>query len=178
MPQPPEPPESDGPGGPDSLPARLRTIYADEMGPAEKGLLLSWGAFAGTFAVTRGITHWLRHRDGSSGGSGGVVVGGRHLHHYNLGILLLASVGGVAVHGEEQRRRHPVTATAYGAGAALVVDELALLLDLSDVYWANDGRTSVDAAVGLLGLGGLLLAAAPFWTGAAREVLRSRPSRS
>jgi hypothetical protein len=68
-----------------------------------------------------------------------------------------------------------VTAAAYGSGAALIVDELALLIDLSDVYWANDGRASVDAAIGLIGGGGLLLAAVPFWKGASRELLRTRP---
>jgi len=159
-----------------ALPRRVRAVYADKVGPSEQSLLLSWAAFTATFGTARGLTHWLRRRDSGSSGSGGIVVAGRHLHHYNLGILLLSTVGGVAVHGQEQRRRHPLTALAYGIGAALVVDELALLLDLSDVYWARDGRTSVDAAVGLIGAGGLLLAAVPFWRGAAREVIRTRPA--
>ncbi len=136
--------------------------------------MLSWAAFSATFGTARGITHWLRRRDSSSGGSGGIVIGGKHLHHYNLGILLLTTVGGVAVHGQEHRRSHPVVAAAYGVGAALVVDELALLLDLSDVYWASEGRTSIDAAVGVIGVGGLVLAAVPFWSGAAREVVSTR----
>jgi hypothetical protein len=33
-----------------------------------------------------------------------------------------------------------VTALAHGSALALVVDELALLMDLKDVYWARDGR--------------------------------------
>ena len=53
------------------------------------------------------------------------------------GIGLLSGVGGVAVHGEDKRRRHPVVAISYGAGLALIVDEFALLLDLKDVYWAS-----------------------------------------
>jgi hypothetical protein len=103
------------------------------------------------------------------------VIRGRHLHHYNLGIAMLTAVGAIAVHGEEAARRHPLTATAYGSGVALIVDELALLLDLEDVYWAKDGRTSVDAGIGAIVLGGIYLAAAPFWHGAAREVVRTRP---
>lgn len=165
------------PAGTASLPSRLRDVYARQVGPAEQALMLSWAAFAATFGVTRAITHWLRRRDARSGGSGGLVLAGRHLHHYNLGILLLVAVGGVAVHGQEQRRRHPVTAIAYGSGGALIVDELALLLDLSDVYWANEGRTSVDVAVGTIAAGGVLLAAVPFWRGAARELLRTRRNR-
>jgi hypothetical protein len=117
------------------------------------------------------ITHRLRRR----GGAGGLVFRGRHLHHYNLGIAMLTAVGGVAVHGQEAARRHPLTAASYGSGVALILDELALLLDLEDVYWAKDGRTSVDAAVGAIVLGGIYLAAAPFWHGAAREVVRTRP---
>ncbi len=159
-----------------SLPARLRAVYAERVGASEQALMLSWAAFSATFGTARGITHWLRRRDSSSGGSGGIVIGGKHFHHYNLGILLLTTVGGVAVHGQEHRRSHPVVAAAYGVGAALVVDELALLLDLSDVYWASEGRTSVDAAVGVIGVGGLVLAAVPFWSGAAKEVVRTRES--
>lgn len=156
-----------------TLPQRLRAVYAKQVGPSERALLHSWVAFGATFGATRALTHFLRWRSGGSG-SGGIVVAGRHLHHYNLGILLLAGVGGVAVHGQEQRRQHPVTAAAYGSGTALIVDELALLMDLSDVYWANDGRASVDTAIGLIGIGGVVLAAVPFWRGTGREVLRTR----
>lgn len=67
----------------------------------------------------------------------------------------------------------PLTAAAYGAGAALILDELALLIDLQDVYWANEGRTSVDAAFGALALGGLYLAGVPFWHGADHEIART-----
>lgn len=169
----PSPPTT--PAGVASLPARLRAVYRDEIGTSERALLHSWLAFAATFGTARAVTHLLRRRDKGSGGSGGIVIAGRHLHHYNLGILLLTAVGGVAVHGQEDERQHPVTAAAFGSGVALIVDELALLIDLSDVYWANDGRTSVDAAVGLIGVGGAGLAAVPFWKGAAREVLRTRP---
>ena len=160
-----------------NLPSRLRAVYEKQTGASEKALLHSWVAFGATFGTTRALTHLLRWRSGG-GGSGGITVSGRHLHHYNLGILLLAGVGGVAVHGQEARRQHPVTAAAYGSGAALIVDELALLIDLSDVYWANDGRKSVDAAVALIGAGGLLLAAVPFWKGAGRELLRTRVDAS
>ncbi len=167
---------ADEPADAASLPARLRTVYRQQVGSSEKALLLSWVAFGATFGAARAVTHYLRREDTTSGGSGGIAIGGQHLHHYNLGILLLASVGGVAVHGQEQRRQHTLTAAAYGIGAALVVDELALLIDLSDVYWANEGRTSVDAAVGIIGVGGAILAAVPFWKGTARELLRTRSS--
>jgi hypothetical protein len=45
----------------------------------------------------------------------------------------------------------------------MIVDELALLLDLKDVYWAADGRESVDTAVGLIAAGGTIIAGMPLW---------------
>ena len=153
-----------------SLPRRLRSVYASRIGPSERALLLSWTAFGATFGAVRVITHRLRRR----GGAGGLVIRGRHLHHYNLGIAMLSVVGAIGVHGQETTRRHPLTATSYGSGLALIVDELALLLDLEDVYWAQDGRTSVDAAVGAIVLGGIYFAAAPFWRDATRELVRTR----
>lgn len=159
-----------------SLLHRLRTVYLRQVDPQEKALMYSWAAFGATFGSVRAITHLLRWRDSSSGGAGGLVIKGQHLHHYNLGIAMLIAVGGIAVHGQEPRRQHPVTAASYGAGAALILDELAILLDLEDVYWAKQGRSSVDAAFAALGLGGLYFAAAPFWHGVAREVVRTAPA--
>ena len=43
----------------------------------------------------------------------------------------------------------------YGVGAALTLDEFALWLNLRDVYWAREGRESIDAII----LFGALLAA-------------------
>ncbi len=34
---------------------------------------------------------------------GGIVIAGRHVHHFNFGIGLLTAVGGVAVHGRPWR---------------------------------------------------------------------------
>jgi hypothetical protein len=55
---------------------------------------------------------------------------------------------------------------------ALVVDELALLIDLKDVYWAKQGRTSVDAAVLVGATGATIAAGLPFWPHA-RQALRN-----
>jgi hypothetical protein len=77
------------------------------------------------------------------------------------GILTVSTVGGVALRGEDRLRRHPLVATAYGAGLALIVDEFALLLDLQDVYWAKQGRESVDLAIGLISTTGTVLVGVP-----------------
>ena len=147
---------------------RLRIAYTEQVGEGERNLLIVWTAFTATFAGTRALTHWIRAGHGPAGG--GMSVGGRHFHHYNLGIGLLAGIGALALRGERRHHKHPLTATAYGTANALIMDEAMLLLDLKDVYWAKDGRRSVDAAVTVIGLGGVYFAAAPFWHRAATEL--------
>jgi hypothetical protein len=150
---------------------RIRRAYRDEVGPVEQALLVAWSAFGVTFGITRAVTYWLHIGHGPA--AGGITIGGRHLHHYNLGIALLAAVGAAALRGQELHRHHPLTATAYGSGTALIIDEIALLIDLQDVYWAREGRRSVDAAIGLIAAGGIYLAGAPFWHRAAQECVRT-----
>jgi len=43
----------------------------------------------------------------------------------------------------------------------LIIDEFALLLDLKDVYWARQGRVSVDLGIGAVAVGGTGFAALP-----------------
>jgi hypothetical protein len=140
--------------------------FSTELGPSQRSALLSWLAFTGTFTATRGITYSIR---AGRGPFGNFSAGGEHLHHYLWGIGMLCGVGAVAVRGEERHRRHPAVAISYGSGLALIVDEFALLLDLKDVYWARQGRISVD-----LGVGGIALAGSYF---AALPVLRSVRNR-
>jgi hypothetical protein len=147
---------------------RLRNAWHQRLEPAEQSVLIAWAAFTTTFVGVRLLTHWIRSGHGPSGG--GMSFGGRHFHHYNIGIALLAAVGAVGLRGAEKHRRHPATALAYGSALALVVDELALLLDLKDVYWARDGRKSVDAAITLVAAGATFAAGLPFWPHAHRAL--------
>jgi len=109
---------------------------------------LIWTSFTTTFLIVRFITHSIRDRrftrlfHNVSGG------GGRHIHHLVFGIIGLI-FGGFLMAG-----RHPqgaggrrLLSVLYGASAALTIDEFALWLDLEDVYWAKQGRISVDAAI-------------------------------
>ena len=56
----------------------------------------------------------------------------------------------------------------------MIVDELALLLDLKDVYWAHEGRESVDVAVGLIAAGATVVAGIPFWPHARHALRRGK----
>ena len=56
-----------------------------------------------------------------------------------------------------------VLAAVFGIGAGLTLDEFALWVHLEDVYWAEQGRASLDAVVVAALLGGLIvLGLAPF----------------
>jgi hypothetical protein len=137
---------------------RLRRVVRDDLDPAQRAALASWAAFTATFAVVRGITYSIR---AGHGPFRNVSAGGEHLHHYLWGIGMLAGVGAVAVHGDERHRQHPAVAMSYGSGLALIVDEFALLLDLKDVYWAKQGRLSVDIGIGGIAAAGCYFAALP-----------------
>ena len=138
--------------------ATVRRAYHEELGPGQQAALLSWLAFTVTFAGLRALTSSIR---ADRGPFQNISVGGEHLHHYLWGIGLLSGVGAVAVRGEERHRRHPAVAVSYGAGLALIVDEFALLLDLRDVYWARQGRISIDLGVGGIAVAGSYFAALP-----------------
>jgi len=150
----------------------VRRAYHEELGPGQRSALLSWLAFTATFAGLRALTYSIR---AGKGPFGNISVGGEHLHHYLWGIGLLSGVGAVAVRGEERYRRHPAVAICYGAGLALVVDELALLLDLKDVYWARQGRVSVDVGVGGIAVVGSYFAVLPVLRRLRWERRASRP---
>jgi hypothetical protein len=141
----------------DLLP-RLRRALNEDLDPFQRSSLASWLAFTGMFGAVRCVTWSIRS---GKGPFRNLSVGGEHLHHYLWGIGLLAGVGAVAVRGSERQRTHPAVAISYGSGLALIVDEFALLLDLKDVYWARQGRVSVDLGVGTIAAAGSYFAALP-----------------
>lgn len=140
---------------------RTRRSWRHDIGRDERAAILAWGSFTATFAGVRALTHWIKDGHGPKGG--GVSLGGEHFHHYNLGILGLSIIGSFAVRAEANKEMGELAAipVGYGVANALIADEAALLLDLKDVYWAPQGKRSVDLAVGTIGLGGLAIALTP-----------------
>ncbi len=82
--------------------------------------------------------------------------GGLHVHHLVFGIVLLLSMGFVLAL-QPGSPWFEIVAAGFGIGAGLTLDEYALWLHLEDVYWAEEGRRSVDAVVISAVLGGLVL---------------------
>jgi hypothetical protein len=113
-------------------------------------------AFTVTFVVTRvnvrliraDVRWWFKN----------VKLGDLHIHHVVFGVVLML-VGGVISFAipEGYDGLYAVAASVFGIGSALVLDEFALILHLRDVYWAEEGRASVDAVFVAIGLTGLLL---------------------
>lgn len=116
-------------------------------------LLLGLLAFLVTFACTRLYTRLARTRGWGSGSVGGV-----HLHHMVIGILLILITGLLAVaFWPDGLVWRSVLGVLFGAGAALTLDEFALWLYLRDVYWCEEGRSSIDATLAGVVLATLLL---------------------
>ncbi|MFI7445775.1 hypothetical protein [Nonomuraea indica] len=87
-----------------------------------------------------------------------VNVGEMHIHHVVFGVVLML-VGGVTglIVSSASQVGYAVAASVFGVGSALVLDEFALILHLHDVYWEEEGRTSVDAVFVAVAVTGLLL---------------------
>jgi len=89
-----------------------------------------------------------------------VSEGGVHVHHLFFGIVLMMVAGGLSfAAGETDGTWYAIYAVLFGIGLGLAIDEYALWLHLDDVYWAREGRSSIDATLIALGLIGFVLLA-------------------
>jgi hypothetical protein len=114
----------------------------------ETALLNLFLSFTGTFAVARGITHLIRT---GRGPFVNVNIGRRHIHHFVPGILLALLSGGASI-AVRHEQLDTWLALPFGTGAALILDETALLIELNDVYWSDEGVLSIDVGLGATGL--------------------------
>jgi hypothetical protein len=108
----------------------------------------AWFNMLASFTTAFGITRWITWTIRTKGGIGpikDVVVGSRHIHHFIPGGLLSLAAGGVAI-GVKGSDYDRYLAIPFGVGVALVLDESALLLELDDVYWTEEGVLSVQIA--------------------------------
>jgi hypothetical protein len=153
----------------------LRSLYHKHFGDRRKERqLLSTGSFFVTFATVRAITHAIRAERGPFKN---ITAGGHHIHHMTFGITGLLTVGYLwllEIGTNEQRLASRITATVYGSGAALTLDEFALWLNLADDYWTKQGRESIDAVV----LFGSLLSLSVLGKGFFAELLRGERGRA
>ncbi|MDH6680079.1 hypothetical protein M2284_004304 [Rhodococcus sp. LBL1] len=90
---------------------------------------------------------------------GNITPRGQHIHHVVFGVVTMfaSGVALIAVQETATQTTGAVLAMFFGIGAALVLDEFALIFYLKDVYWEDQGRASVDAVFVALAVTGLLL---------------------
>jgi hypothetical protein len=143
---------------------RVSALFHEHVGdrPRRRLFLASLGFFI-SFTIARSLAYVNFHKIGPFHD---IYIGGRHIHHLVWGILLLLAVGfGWLVEVGTGADQSSIVVSRlfsflYGAGAALTLDEFALWLNLEDVYWARQGRASIDA---IILFGSLLLVA--IWGG-------------
>jgi hypothetical protein len=142
----------------------------------EQALFLVLVGFIGSFAFIRMSTR-LQRSPRVPWWPGSIVSdSGVHLHHLVFGIvtMMIAGAGGFLAFGNSPWTE--ICAFAFGIGAGLTIDEFALWVYLDDVYWAEEGRSSIDATViAAAGMMLVLLGFTPFTieSGSASAVISS-----
>ncbi len=98
---------------------------------------------------------------------------GLHLHHLVWGISLMLAAGFAAFAlSTPVSPWFQVAAIGFGIGAGLTFDEFALWVNLEDVYWAQEGRESLDAVVMVFAFMALVvLGGTPFGLDEATSIL-------
>ena len=123
-------------------------------------------AFLLTFAIVRTYTRLGRHRGWRSGSVQGV-----HLHHLVPGIVASLAAGTAIIAFRPGDDSMLLLSILFGVGAALTLDEFALILHLDDVYWTHEGRSSIEATFMGFSFGALcLLATAPLESDPSKDI--------
>jgi hypothetical protein len=125
----------------------LSQFWSDLVADDRQGIFLVLVAFLAAFAFIRTSARISRSPRFSWWPGSVVSESGVHLHHLVWGICLMLGSGtlGFALVGNSPW--FEVCACLFGIGAGLTIDEFALWVYLQDVYWTQEGRSSIDAAV-------------------------------
>jgi hypothetical protein len=122
-----------------------------------QGVFLVLVGFVLSFAFIRMSTRLMRSPK-VPWWPGSVVSGsGVHLHHLVFGIVTMMAAGTLGFAALGHSPYVEICAFLFGVGAGLTIDEFALWVYLDDVYWAEEGRSSIDATVIAAALMGLVV---------------------
>lgn len=109
-------------------------------------------SFVLTSGIVRSATNLIRVR-GGAGPVRNVRLGDTHIHHFVPGIILMVIAGTASLLSDNDNEDHDRwLALPFGVGAALTLDESALLLELDDVYWTERGVVSVQVTLGAISI--------------------------
>ncbi len=111
-------------------------------------MLISFLAIRTSARMTRRFTWW----------PGGVETSdGMHLHHFVWGIFLMLGAGFVGLGVQMGEPWDGIVAAVFGVGAGFTLDEFALWTRMEDVYWREEGRSSLDAIAVVATVGALVV---------------------
>ena len=125
-------------------------------------LFLVFLGFLGSFCFIRLSTRLMRSPRVPWWPGSIVTESGTHVHHLFFGIIIMMAAACLSFAVSNEGPWYSIWAVLFGIGMGLTIDEYALWLRLSDVYWSEEGRSSIDAAlivVAIMSLG--LVAAVP-----------------
>lgn len=92
-------------------------------------------------SLARRAAHWPRRDDA-------------RIHHFFPGMLIATAAGTVGILARDDGRECWLS-WPYGLGAALIFDEVALLVDRDNAYWRSEGVALAQGATALAGAGAL-----------------------
>jgi lysyl-tRNA synthetase class 2 len=113
----------------------------------EQAVFLVLVGFLGSFAFIRMSTRIIRSESVSWWPGNVESESGVHVHHLVFGIVTMMVAGTLAFVADGRTPYTELCALGFGVGVGLTIDEFALWVHLEDVYWAKEGRSSIDATV-------------------------------
>jgi hypothetical protein len=129
----------------------INSSAAFDQADQRAGMILL-GSMLLSFAFIRFSTRMIRAE--VKWWPGNVAPGGLHVHHLVFGIVMMMLAGFLNFVIEPPSPWFEILAGVFGVGMGLTLDEFALWLYLDDVYWSEEGRSSVDAVVFAAIIGG------------------------
>jgi hypothetical protein len=113
----------------------------------EQAVFLVLVGFIGSFAFIRMSTRIIRSESVSWWPGNIESDSGVHLHHLVFGIVTMMVAGTLGFVSDGISPWIEICALLFGVGVGLTIDEFALWVHLEDVYWEEEGRSSIDATV-------------------------------
>jgi hypothetical protein len=126
----------------------LTDFWNDQIvSEGKEGLFLVFVGFILSFSFIRMSTRLMRSPRVPWWPGSIVSEGGVHVHHLAFGIVAMMIAGAVGFTAMGEQPFTDICAFVFGVGMGLTIDEFALWIYLDDVYWAEEGRSSIDATV-------------------------------
>jgi hypothetical protein len=113
----------------------------------EQAVFLVFVGFLVSFAFIRMSTRIIRSESVSWWPGNIESDSGLHLHHLVFGIVTMMAAGTLGFLSDGRTPYTEICALLFGVGVGLTIDEFALWVHLEDVYWEEEGRSSIDATV-------------------------------